>query len=172
MVSTLTVLAHLGPDGSDLPSLVGNIDGQTLPHDAFDVVYLLDDVDPAVRRRIEELAVRRPNVQVQDGQVDTRSVVKDSRGEWLLYLSPAVLSKGAQLPPRAFERLLAYAAAQDGDVVIGRADVATNVNDLFAAASPGVVPEAALLDPFPVMYRRDFAAEHGLVRDEDGARAV
>lgn len=167
MAST-TLLVHLGPHGTDLPRLVSGIDGQSLPYDAFDVVFVLDEADHAQRGRLEALVARRPNMQVVIGAGDLAGL---GAGEWLVYLSPELLGRAVQLRPRALELLTAAAERADADVVLGRTDAAGHVLDLFAGGAGGAAPitAAALVGPFPAAYRRTFAAEHGIARDAAGA---
>src|SRR5690242_15650118 len=105
MAST-TLLAHLGPRGTDLPRLVSGIDAQSLPYDAFDVVFLLDEAGHVDRDRLEALAARRPNIQVVVGATELADL---GSGEWLVYLPPDLLGRAVQLRPRALELLTAAA---------------------------------------------------------------
>jgi hypothetical protein len=167
-MATTTLLAHLGPQGTDLPRLVSGIDGQSLPYDAFDVVFLLDAADHAQRERLEALVACRPNMQVVVGAADLGELAS---GEWLVYLAPEVLGRAVQLRPRALELLTAAAERADADLVLGRTDAAGHVLDLFAG-NGAEIAAATLLGPFAVAYRRAFAAAHGLARDAGSAGQV
>lgn len=175
MSPAISLLAHLGSDGGDLVRLMGSIDAQSLPYDAFEVTFLLDGADPATQRRLADLAARRPNVRVRiadDGTASLDAAVADARGEWLLYLAPGMLADGAHLRPRALERLLAASAAQDCDLVLARVDAGGNVNDLFAATPGGPPPASALLPPLAAVYRLGFAVGNGVARDASSARSL
>ena len=167
MAST-TLLAHLGPSDTDLLRLVSGIDGQSLPYDSFDVVFVLDAAGHPQRERLEELAARRPNMQVAVGASDLADL---GAGEWLVYLSPELLGRAVQLRPRALELLTAAAERADADLTIGRTDAAGHVLGLFAGGAADVAA-ATLLGPFAIAYRRTFAAEHGIARDAAAAERL
>jgi hypothetical protein len=169
MASTMTLLTHLGADQSGLVRLVEGIDAQSHAYDAFDVIFLVGDTTSNVRRLVE-LASRRPNVRVRPlaDKGDIARAVDEASGSWLLYLGPRLLARAPSLMPQAFERLWTFAATHDCDVVVGRTDSASGcVNDLFLADESRALSlsPTALVDPFVVLYRREFASRHGLIRD-------
>jgi hypothetical protein len=173
MAPTVSLLAHIGPAGAELAALVGGIDAQSLPSAAFEVTFLLDAVDSPARRRLDELATRRPNVRVRVGAAgDPAAAVADAAGEWLLYLGPGLLARGCRLRPRALERLLDAAATEDCDLVVARTDIGAMVNDLFATTAVDPPPPDSLLEPFAVLYRREFAVRNGVAHDADSARSL
>jgi hypothetical protein len=168
-VALTTLIAHLGSDGTDLTQLVNGIDGQSLSFEDFDVVFVVDGPAHPQRQRLEELAARRPNVQVITG---ADAIAAHGAGDWLVYLGPQVLRRPVQLRPRALELLVAHAKDAGVDVVVGRTDADGYVHDLFAGR--GGTPGADMLSgTFAVAYRRSFAAEHGIARDAaDAARIL
>ena len=163
-----TLIAQLGSDGTDLTQLVSGIDAQSLSYEDFDVVFVVDAPGHPQQQRLEELAARRPNVQVAIG---ADSLASSGAGEWLVHVGPQALSRPVQLRPRALELLVGHAAQSGADVVVGRTDADGYVHDLFAGAG-GAVTAEVLGGAFAVAYRRSFAAEHGVARDVSAAARI
>jgi hypothetical protein len=169
MALRMTLLAHLGADESGLVRLVEGIDAQSLAYDAFEVIFLVEDMTADVWGRLDALTSRRPNVRVRPvANGGIAAAVEEASGECLLYLGPTLLAMAPNLLPQAFERLATFATTHGCDIVVGRADSASaQVNDLFLADESRAVnlSPSALVDPFVVVYRREFASRFGLVRD-------
>jgi hypothetical protein len=178
MVLRMTLLAHSGADESGLLRLVEGIDEQSLAYDAFEVIFLVGDMTSDVRRHLDELTSRRPNVRVRPvaNGGGIAAAVDEASGECLLYLGPMLLAMAPNLLPQAFGKLSSFATTHGCEMVVGRVDSALGqVNDLFLADEPRALnlSPSALVDPFVVVYRREFASRLGLIRDVGAAeRAI
>jgi hypothetical protein len=151
MVASVTVVVYSDSHRVPGDQLLRSIDEQTLASTEFDIVVLGGEDDG-----LDE-------------------VVKAAQTEWLMYLGPDLCVPGVTLQPSALDRLTTFAVAHDCDVVIGRIDLAddTTANDLLIADHPRVsdVPATAL-DPAIVLYRRAFAAAHGIGVDGSAVAAT
>ena len=65
MPPRITVIAHVETNDSTLAELVESVDAQSLSYRDFSVVLLVPESAAALRRRLEQLTARRPNVVIQ-----------------------------------------------------------------------------------------------------------
>ncbi len=158
-----TVVLQPDHDGEGLVGLVRSLDAQTAPLEDVEVLVPIDAVSHQTRARLEELAVRRPNLSIVPGSAADAAAA--GQGSWLLVV-PAVLGRaGALLQPEALERLTRFAEDHDCDAVVARLDVEGGSLVLDAATSdvPRVeaVTESALT-PGLALVRRTIAVEEGV----------
>lgn len=119
VVSTpVTFRAGISRADVDLVPLVNSLDAQTLTS-GLRIVWELDEVPEEVRRRLVELAARRPAMSV----ADAGSVAADESSVHDGY----VVTVGSEVAPGrlhlfddALERLSSFATTNDCDLVLGR----------------------------------------------------
>ncbi len=158
-----SVVLQSDHDGEGLTGLVHSLDAQTAPLDEFEVLVPIDGVSPQTRARLEELAVRRPNVSVVPGTAADAAAA--GQGTWLLVIPAALPRAGALLQTEALERLTRFAQEHDCDAVVARLDVegGSLVLDLATGDVPrvhGISPAA--VTPGLALLRRELAVAEGV----------
>ncbi|MFF2331217.1 MULTISPECIES: glycosyltransferase family 2 protein [unclassified Streptomyces] len=145
------------------PSLLG----QSLPADAYEVIYVDDGSTDDTLSRLEKIAAAHPNVQVHTQPnsgwpgAPRNLGMKHAKGEYVQFVD-----HDDTLGPEALQRLYEHAKRNDADVVLGKmsstmvrprrlfrhtVDACTIENDeLMQSMSPHK------------MFRRAFVEEHGL----------
>ncbi|MEU9447398.1 glycosyltransferase family A protein [Streptomyces sp. NPDC048277] len=145
------------------PSLLG----QSLPADAYEVIYVDDGSTDDTLSRLEKIAAAHPNVQVHTRPnsgwpgAPRNLGMRHAKGEYIQFVD-----HDDTLGPEALERLYEHAKRTDADVVLGKmsstmvrprrlfrhtVDACTIENDeLMQSMSPHK------------MFRRAFVEEHGL----------
>ena len=158
-----SVVLQSDHDGEGLTGLVHSLDAQTAPLDEFEVLVPIDGVSPQTRARLEELAVRRPNVSVVPGTAADAAAA--GQGTWLLVIPAALPRAGALLQAEALERLTRFAQEHDCDAVVARLDV--EGGSLVLDLATGDVPRvhgisATAVTPGLALLRRDLAVDEGV----------
>jgi hypothetical protein len=156
VVSTpVTFRAGISANDVDLVPLVNSLDAQTLTS-GLQIIWELGEVPDDARRRLVELAARRPAMSV----VDAGSV---GAGEPTLHdgqvvtVGADVASGRLRLFADALERLSTFATANDCDLVLGRVGTpnATTAPRSLLEASTAVDPAlAASLATTAIVLRR------------------
>ena len=125
MPPRITVIAHVETNDSTLAELVESFDAQSLSYRDFSVVLLVPESAAALRRRLELLTARRPNVVIQpfeggwsDALCSTSAAVATPS---ILPLSPDLCGGATRLHPEALRRLSDFFETNDCDVVLARA---------------------------------------------------
>jgi len=121
----ITVIAHVESNDSALVELVESLDAQSLSCRDFVVVLLVPEMAVSLRRRLEQLAGRRPNVAVQpfDGPWSDalHSASAQVAAPSVLPLSPHLNGGALRLHPEALSRLADFLDTNECDVVFARA---------------------------------------------------
>ena len=174
MPPRITVIAHVESNDSALVELVESLDAQSLSYRDFDVVLLVSEGAVSLRRRLEQLAGRRPNVVISPFEGPWPDAIR-STGAGLatplvLPLSPQLNGGATRLHPEALSRLADFVQTKGCDVVLGRTswsaagrplpfDLRHDVARIDAARVRNFITAATLA------YRPEFIRTHQLLRD-------
>lgn len=177
MTTKVTVVAEVDEGATELAAWVESLDGQTMPYTDFEVVFIVRPGE--TRRRLEELASRRPNVILLDHSEEAGLSVATqvASGAYLLQLGLDRHVSGSRLAPDALETLSGFAREQDCDVVIGREMIGRRrwISEV-GAVDAGRLDEHEVLDALltapMIMVRRELAADCGLVTDRPAAERL
>ena len=174
MPPRITVIAHVETNDSALVELVESFDAQSLSYRDFSVVLLVPESAAALRRRLEQLAARRPNVVIQpfaggwsDAFCSTSAAVATPS---ILPLSPDLCGGATRLHPEALRRLSDFFETNDCDVVLARASWSSAQIPIpfeLRRDVPRIERETApkLLSAATVAYRTEYIRTHALVGD-------
>ena len=174
MPPRITVIAHVETNDSSLAELVESLDAQSLSYRDFSVVLLVPEGAAALRRRLDQLAARRPNVVIQpfegrwwDALCSTSAAVATTS---ILPLSPDLCGGATRLHPEALRRLSDFFETNDCDVVLARASRSSaQVAIPFELRhdAPRIEREnaAMLLNAAALAYRTEYIRTHHPVRD-------
>lgn len=107
--------------GPELDRVVASLDGQSLPRNEYEVIFVDDGSTDDTYHRLNEIARERPNVSVhripnsgwpgRPRNVGTAA----ARGEYVLYMD-----HDDDIFPEALERMYDYAAQNSADVLLGK----------------------------------------------------
>ena len=124
MPPSITVIAHVESNDSALVELVESLDAQSLSYSDFDVVLLVSESAVSLRRRLEQLAGRRPNVVISPFEESWRDALRSTGAELatpsVLPLSPHLNGGATRLHPEALSRLTDFLQTNGCDLVLGR----------------------------------------------------
>ncbi|GGS36994.1 glycosyltransferase [Streptomyces griseoviridis] len=145
------------------PSLLG----QSLPADAYEVIYVDDGSTDDTLARLEKLAADHPNVQVHTQPnsgwpgAPRNLGLRHAKGEYVQFVD-----HDDKLGPEALERLYEHAVRNDADVVVGKmSSTMVRPRRLFRHTVDSCTIEndelMQSLSPHK-MFRRAFVEEHGL----------
>ena len=177
--NSVSILIRSGSLGDRLPALVATLDNQTLPYSRYEIIFLDPGSSDGTAQRLGELADRRPNVRVLDGESggpDWRSALEGARGEFVLFLSP-----DDRLFPQGLPDLLAV-AAECHDVVLAQGgstwpvgfhpDSLADAHRLVGNQLDPADPDAAIaaLAPFALIRRSTLLEQ--LLQDPTSGRPV
>jgi glycosyltransferase involved in cell wall biosynthesis len=163
--------------GADIDDCIRTLTGQTLPREAYEVIFVDDGSTDGTAERLDALAAEHPNVRVEHipnsgwpGR--PRNVGLDlAQGEFVYFVD-----NDDYLELDAFARLLALADSDGADVVVGKVvGHGKGVpRDLFRrnlhAVGLGRQELLGLLAPHK-LFRRAFLQEHG-IRFPEGRRRL
>jgi hypothetical protein len=141
VVSTpVTFRAGISVTDVDLVPLASSLDAQTLTS-GLRIVWELDDVPAEIRRRLVELAARRPAMSVADAGsvVAEESTVHDG---YVVTIGSEVAPGRLHLFDDALERLSSFATTNDCDLVLGRIAIPT-----AATATRALLETSTELEP-------------------------
>jgi len=170
----ITVIAHVETNDSALAELVESLDAQSLSYRDFSVVLLVPGSAAELRRRLEQLAGRRPNVVIQvfegrwsDALCSTSATVATPS---IVPLSPDLCGGATRLHPDALRRLSDFFETNDCDVVLARASRSSaQIPIPFElqrdASRIGRENAAKLLGAAALAYRTEYIRTHPPVRD-------
>lgn len=173
----VSVVVPVYNPGPNIDDCLRTLLDQSLPPDAYEVVFVDDGSTDETPARLDALAARHSNVRVEHIENSgwpgrPRNVGTDlARGEYVYYVD-----NDDWLGHEALERLVATADRDRADIVIGKVvghgkDVPRH---LFRRNRTGATlsdaPLLALLTPHK-LFRRAFLAEHG-IRFPEGRRRL
>ncbi|MFC7621925.1 glycosyltransferase [Microlunatus sp. GCM10028923] len=164
----ISLIVPVRNPGDAINRLVDSADEQSLPAAAFELVLVDHGSDRATLDRLDHLRRRRPNVTV--ATLPAGSTLADALNHGIelaagTFVLP--LGHGELLFPAALEKLTAFAAEHDCDLVVGRGvgPARPSIDQALTTADvPRLDPHlrlAATSHPF-VAYRREFLQQHGL----------
>jgi hypothetical protein len=168
----ITVIAHVETNDSTLAELVESFDAQSLSYRDFSVVLLVPESAAALRRRLEQLTARRPNVVIQPFEGGWSDALCSTSGAvatpLILPLSPDLCGGATRLHPEALRRLSDFFETNDCDVVLARAsrssaqipipfELRRDVPRIGRETAPKLLSAAALA------YRTKYIRAHGPV---------
>ena len=174
MPPRITVIAHVETNDSALVELVESFDAQSLSYRDFSVVLLVPESAAALRRRLEQLAARRPNVVIQpfaggwsDAFCSTSAAVATPS---ILPLSPNLCGGATRLHPEALRRLSDFFETNGCDLILGRASRSSAQIPIpfeLRRDVPRIERETArkLLSAAVLAYRTEYIRAHAPVGD-------
>jgi hypothetical protein len=125
MPSRISVIAHVDSNDSALVDLVESLDTQSLSSSDFRLIFLVAAADTPLRRRLDHLAARRPNVVVSPFEEDCSNALQSTSAA---VATPSVLPLSRQLQGgttrlhrEALQRMSDFLETHDCDVVLARA---------------------------------------------------
>jgi hypothetical protein len=170
----ITVIAQVESNDSTLVELVESLDAQSLSYCDFDVVLLVPEGAVSLRRRLEQLAGRRPNVAIQPFDGPWSDALRGASAEVtapsVLPLSPHLNGGASRLHPDALSRLADFLDTNECDVVFARASWSSEQApipfDLRHDVAPiGEVTARRLVGVATLVYRAEFIRTHRLFED-------
>jgi len=170
----ITVIAHVESNDSTLVELVESLDAQSLSYRDFDVVLLVPEGAVSLRRRLEQLAGRRPNVAIQpfDGPWSDalHSASAEVTAPSVLPLSPHLNGGASRLHPDALSRLADFLDTNECDVVFARASWSSEQAPIpfdlrHDVARIGEVTARRLVGVATLVCRSEFIRTHRLFED-------
>ena len=174
MPPRITVIAQVESDDSALVELVESLDAQSLSYRDFDAVLLVPQGAVSLRRRLEQLAGRRPNVVIEPFEGPWSDALRSTTAEVaapsVLPLSRQLNAGATRLHPEALRRLADFLETNQCDVVFARAswssaqtpipfDLRHDVAQIEEATARRLVSVATLA------YRSEFVRTHQLFGD-------
>lgn len=170
----VSVIVPVHNPGPAIEDCVASLLRQSLPPDAYEVIFVDDGSTDATPARLDALAAEDPRVRVIHQENSgwagkPRNVGIDaSRGEYVMFVDD-----DDHLGDEALERMYAYGVANDADVVVGKmAGKGRAVPvELFRTNRPRAsVEDAPLIDSLTPhkMVRRAFLVRTGLRFPEGG----
>jgi hypothetical protein len=134
MSCQITVIGRVGEGDQWLVPLVRSLDAQTLPYDAFEVVFVTPGPRHRLEPRLRMLADRRPNVRVVEATA-AEDVTELAVGDWVLDLGTDLSATRPVLFPQALQRLVDFGESIDGSAVLGGTVMPKTdaINDLYTA---------------------------------------
>ena len=174
MPPRITVIAQVESDDSALVELVESLDAQSLSYRDFDAVLLVPQAAVSLRRRLEQLAGRRPNVVIQAFEGAWRDALRSTTAvvaaPSVLPLSRQLNAGATRLHPEALRRLADFLETNECDVVFARAssssaqtpipfDLRHDVAQIEETTARRLVSVATLA------YRSEFVRTHELLGD-------
>jgi hypothetical protein len=181
MPPRISVIAHVDSNDSALVDLVESLDTQSLSSSDFRLIFLVAAADTQLRRRLDHLAARRPNVVVSPFEEDCFDALQSTSAA---VATPSVLPLSRQLQGgttrlhrEALQRLSDFLETEDCDVVLARASwssAQTPVPFEFRHDVARTDEETArkLLGSAALGYRTEFLRTHGLLRDADASERM
>jgi glycosyltransferase involved in cell wall biosynthesis len=176
-VTDVSVIVPVYNPGANIDDCIASLLGQSLPRDAYEVIFVDDGSTDATPARLDALAAEHANVVVEHipnsgWPGKPRNVGLDrAQGEWVYFVD-----NDDWLDREALERMHAMAVADSADVVVGKVVghgkyVPPGLfRENLHAVSLRDAPLVALLSPHK-LFRRAFLAEHGL-RFPEGRRRL
>ncbi|MEU9733109.1 glycosyltransferase [Streptomyces sp. NPDC048002] len=173
----VSVIVPVYNPGAYIEECVSSLLRQSLPPDAYEVIFVDDGSTDDTPGRLDELAAEHPRVTVLHQENSgwsgkPRNVgIEASRGEYVMFVD-----NDDHLGDEALERMYDYAVANDADVVVGKmAGQGRGVPvELFRHNHPRATVESApLIDSLTPhkMFRRAFLDRIGL-RFPEGRRRL
>ncbi|MGW4005702.1 glycosyltransferase family 2 protein, partial [Streptomyces nigra] len=173
----VSVVVPVYNPGAHIEECVASLLRQSLPPDAYEVIFVDDGSTDGTGERLDELAAADPRVRVFHQENSgwsgrPRNVgIAAARGTYVMFVD-----NDDHLGDEALERMYAYGTAQDADVVVGKmAGRGRGVPvELFRRNHPrATVANAPLIDSLTPhkMFRRAFLDATGL-RFPEGRRRL
>ncbi|NUR30425.1 MAG: glycosyltransferase, partial [Catenulispora sp.] len=173
----VSVVVPVYNPGAHIEECVASLLRQSLPPDAYEVIFVDDGSTDGTGERLDELAAADPRVRVFHQENSgwsgkPRNVGIDAaRGTYVMFVD-----NDDHLGDEALERMYAYGTAHDADVVVGKmAGLGRGVPvELFRRDRPrATVANAPLIDSLTPhkMFRRAFLDATGL-RFPEGRRRL
>jgi glycosyltransferase involved in cell wall biosynthesis len=153
----VSVVLPVGADPERLALTTASLARQSLPADAFEVLYVGGPVPAGATGRSVDPDTDPDAADPRDAGAAA------ARGEYVLFVAP-----GDQLADEALERLYGYGLEQDADIVAGRPAAAEGrpvPRALYASDRPAAtLVKDPLLDSLTAdkLFHRGFLADHGL----------
>ncbi|MEV8566560.1 glycosyltransferase family 2 protein [Streptomyces sp. NPDC051322] len=177
MTIKVSVVIPVYNPGPYIEDCIASLLRQSLPQDAYEVVFVNDGSTDGTPARLDALAAEHPNIRVIHQENSgwagkPRNVgIEASTGEFVMFVD-----NDDWLSDEALERMYAYGVEHAADVVVGKmAGRGRPVpRELFRTNRPrATVKNAPLIDSLTPhkMFRRAFLEQHGL-RFPEGRRRL
>ncbi len=174
MPPRISVVAHVESNDSALVELVESLDAQSLSYRDFDVILLVLEGTVPLRRRLEQLAGRRPHVAIQPFEGHWLEALRSTSAAVgapsVLPLSPHLGGGATRLHPDALRQVSDFFAANECDLLLARASWSSATTPIpwelrHDVAQTGQETARKLLSASTLAYGSEFFRTHGPLRD-------